>query len=114
VQRTLLGEHPARRVRVVDEHLQALGWRARRRTDPAELAAGYDDTHLLVCDLCAVVVPRHSEHDDGRDVGDDCPACWRGHLITYPQRGQVPALADRLVPIRDRLAAATKAARANP
>ena len=108
VQRTLLGDHPTRRARAVDEQWQALGWRARRRADPAELAAGYDDTHLLVCDLCAVAVPRHGEYDDGLDVGADCPACWRGHLITYRQRGQVPALADRLTTIRDRLAGAAR------
>jgi hypothetical protein len=103
VQAAALGDWPARRDREVERDWQGLGWWARRRTSPAELAAAYDEATLLTCDTCAIAVPRHSDYE-AREPGDDCRFCGHGRLAGYTHRGQVPGLAERLAAIRDRLA----------
>jgi hypothetical protein len=121
VQRQALGDYPDRRQQAVAEQWQHLGWMARRRTTPDELGAAYDEQHLLVCDLCAIVHPRPGEpstawsSDGWDDLGltapepdtgpQRCPACETGTLVDYDRRHQVPTLADRLATIRARLAA---------
>ena len=110
--------YTAARDQAVTTRWDALGWRARRRTDRTELAAAYDNEQLLVCDLCAAAVPRRAPADpaaavrwDWPDVddvdqavpGDGCPVCRTGHLLPYPQRDQVPTLDQRLAQVRARL-----------
>jgi hypothetical protein len=47
VQAAALGDWPAHRDREVEQDWQGMGWRARRRTSPAELAAAHDEANLL-------------------------------------------------------------------
>jgi hypothetical protein len=47
----------------------ALGWRERRRTNPATIAAGHDDARLLICDHCRIVQDRATDALPGADVG---------------------------------------------
>jgi hypothetical protein len=81
---------------------------ARRRSSVDELAAAYDDEHLVVCDLCGTTSPRPNpddpEDDDAFYGRDGCYACGTGHRrIDYARRGQVPTLAQRLDEIRAQL-----------
>ncbi|MFI6134052.1 replication-relaxation family protein [Micromonospora sp. NPDC051141] len=86
-----------------------LGWRARRRTTPAQLGAAHDREHLIVCGTCAIAYPRPDP--DGPDwyAGEHCPHCHAGTPIPYTDRDQVPTFDERLTAIRVRLAAGGKA-----
>ena len=107
-QQHLLAEHVQQRQAFVDAQLQALGMWARRRADPVALAAAYDERTLLVCAVCGMARPPQVDTDDGRiwaplNDGDTCRECGHGTLLPYADRGQVPALADRLAELRERL-----------
>ena len=80
-----------------------LGVLARRRFDPAAVAAAGDVVDLLVCDTCAVRTPRgdDSYHHECQPE-DVCPACHTGLLLDHGDRAQVPALDARLAAIADR------------
>jgi DNA-binding transcriptional ArsR family regulator len=113
LQRRLLAEHTASRDAELADRYQTLSRWARRRADPAADAAAYDETHLLVCDLCAIAVPA-GDADQWWPDGDDQPQCRQcdtGHLIGYADRGQVPILDERLTQLRARLAATPRGRR---
>ncbi|GAA5187392.1 hypothetical protein GCM10023322_35660 [Rugosimonospora acidiphila] len=104
VQRAVLGDYEAGRDRAVDAQIQALGWRARRRADRAQLADAYDAARLLVCDTCALVYPRHDDAGAERYIaGDGCAHCAVGRLTGYGRATAVPTLARRLDLIRGQL-----------
>jgi hypothetical protein len=109
LQARLLADYTARRDAELADRYQALSRWARRRADPVADAAVYDEQHLLVCDLCAIATP--ADVDDAErwwtdDNRAECRQCGAGHLIGYADRGQVPALEQRLAQLRARLAAA--------
>lgn len=101
-QAAALGDYVTRRRRDVERQLQALGWLARRRTDPAELAARYDAEQLLLCDLCAMATPRSVPEQGVYEgaPGEVCRHCHTGHLVEAGQAAAVPSLADRLAALR--------------
>lgn len=99
VQASALGDYPAHRDQAVAQHWQALSRLARRRTSPDQLAAGYDQHHLLVCDLCQIATPRDGPYGP-REAGEECWTCGRGHLTDYRHRHTIPTLTDRLDTIR--------------
>ncbi len=109
LQQRLLAEHAERRQAAVDDRLQALGWWARRATDPAALADDFDRERLLVCDMCALVMPAADTTDDvwhgyeSAEPDGDCPQCRAGRLLPYADREQIPTLADRLTALRTQL-----------
>jgi hypothetical protein len=110
LQAEALAEYTARRQRQVEHDLQTLGWRARRRTDPAALQAGYDAEHLLGCDLCGMLVPRSDpEHGlyDG-EPGQVCRYCHTGYLLEHHLAAGVPTLTDRLTALQHRLQTAAR------
>ena len=84
----------------------ALGWRARRRTTPADLAAAYDARRLLVCDLCAMPAVRTDLETRvwGAEEGHGCHRCGTGHLVDPADlTAPVPTLAERLAQLRTQL-----------
>jgi len=104
LQRRLLGDHTAARDAELEQRRQALGRWARRRADPVADALAYDETHLLVCDLCAIATPAGAAERWWPETGEpECRQCGAGHLIGYADRGQVPTLDERLVALRARL-----------
>lgn len=105
LQARLLADYTARRDDELEQQRQALGRWARRRTDPGAYAAAYDETHLLVCDLCAIATEAAGDDVDRwwSVDGADCRECGTGHLIGYADRGQVPTLEQRLAQLRARL-----------
>jgi hypothetical protein len=110
LQAQLLADYTARRDAELADRYQALSRWARRRADPVADAAAYDEQHLLVCDLCAIATPADVDDAERWWTADDdqaeCRQCGTGHLIGYADRGQVPALEQRLPQLRARLAAA--------
>jgi hypothetical protein len=104
LQAAALGDYPARRDAAVTARLDALPWLTRRRTDPAELAAAYDDQHLLICDTCAILTPLGDPGHQVGYAGDECRHCGAGHRVEYARRGQIPTLTDRLDQLRRQLA----------
>jgi hypothetical protein len=108
LQARLLADYTARRDAELEQRREALSRWARRRADPAAEATAYDETHLLVCDLCAIATPAASDDADRwwttDEEGAECRQCGAGHLIGYADRGQVPALDQRLAQLRARLA----------
>jgi hypothetical protein len=108
LQARLLADYTARRDAEIEQRREALSRWARRRADPAAEATAYDEQHLLVCDLCAIATPAAT--DDAErwwttdEEGAECRQCGAGHLIGYADRGQVPALDQRLAQLRARLA----------
>jgi DNA-binding transcriptional ArsR family regulator len=115
LQQRLLAEHTARRDDELADRYQALSRWARRRADPVADAAAYDETQLLVCDLCAIAVPADTGDQWWTDDDDrpQCRQCGTGRLIAYTRRGQTPTLDERLTQLRARFAATPPAA-ANP
>ncbi|WP_152748286.1 replication-relaxation family protein [Micromonospora sp. RV43] len=109
VQETALEDYRA----VRDDHVAAvwdrLGWRARRRTTPAQLGAEHDREHLIVCGTCAIAYPRPDPDGPDWHAGEHCPHCHAGTPIPYADRDQVSTLDERLTAIRARLAAGGKA-----
>jgi hypothetical protein len=106
LQARLLADYTARRDAELAERWQALSRWARRRVDPAADVLAYDETHLLVCDLCAIATPVEDAERWWPETGrPDCHRCRGGHLIDYADRGQVPTLDQRLTELRARLAA---------
>lgn len=97
------GDYPARRAEAVEEQWQGLSRRARRGISPADLAVAYDQTHLLICDLCTITTPRESPYGF-REPGEECWTCGRGHLTDYSHRDTIPTLTDRLHTLRALLA----------
>ena len=101
-----LAGHIARRDADVARHHAALGWRARRRTTPAELADAYDARHLLVCTMCAMPAVRadHAQRIHGAKEGRRCQHCAAGELVDPADlSGPVPTLTERLAQLRERL-----------
>ncbi|SBT69315.1 Replication-relaxation [Micromonospora sediminicola] len=98
---------------VRDDHVAAvwdrLGWRARRRTDPAQVGAEHDREHLIICGTCAIAYPRPDPTGPDWYAGEHCPHCHAGTPIPYTDRDRVPTLGQRLSAIRGRLAAGSKA-----
>jgi hypothetical protein len=104
LQAAALGDYPARRDAAVRARVDALPWLARRRADPAELAAAYDAEHLLICGTCAILTPA-GDHLAGVDnAGEECRHCGAGHLVDHTHHGQIPTLTDRLDQLRRQLA----------
>lgn len=107
LQARLLADYTARRDAELAERRQALSRWARRRADPAADALAYDETHLFVCDLCAIATTAEDAERWWPETGrPQCHRCGAGHLIGYADRGQVPTLEQRLAQLRARLAAA--------
>lgn len=106
-----LADHIRRRDADVARAHAALGWRTRRRTTLAELAAAYDEQHLLVCTVCAIPAVRDDYHDDYRDddsrrtrgalPGHRCEQCGAGELADPTDLpAAVPTLTDRLTTLQ--------------
>ena len=58
-----------------------------------------------MCDLCAIATPADDAERWWPETGEpECRQCGAGHLIGYADRGQVPALEQRLAQLRARLA----------
>lgn len=108
-QAELLAAYVTERAAAVDEQIRTAGWLARRRTDARQLAAGYDDTRLLVCDTCGIVVahpPRPVPDEVSYEPADPGPCLYctgTGTYLPYAARDQVPTLTDRLADLRTRL-----------
>lgn len=105
LQAAALLAYTERRRRAVDQQLQALGWLARRRADPAELAARYDARYLLACDVCGLSTPRPAPKDPDQGFYDEtpdgrCQFCGAGELVDHDQAADVPTLSDRLAALR--------------
>lgn len=104
LQERLLADYHRRRVLEADAAHAALGWLDRRRTTPEAIAAGYDDTRLLICDHCRIVQDRAEvtgpEPMWGEPDTEACDLCGAGRLITYAHRDRIPTLADRLTQLR--------------
>jgi hypothetical protein len=97
IQDSALGDYPTRRDQTVQAQWQALRWRARRRTDPADLAAAHDTEHLTVCDTCAILTPKGQWE---QPFDDRCRYCGGGQRLDYSHHDQVATLTDRLTQIR--------------
>jgi len=99
IQQEILGDYPTRRTAAVDRDWWGLDRRTRRRTSHEQLAAAYDDAHLLICGTCALVYPQPEANET---ISDRCAHC-DGTLLDWPERATIASLADRLHVIRDRL-----------
>lgn len=104
-QAAALGDYPDRRAAEVAEQYRALGWLARRGTDPERLADEADARWLLACDTCRMCAPRD---DPDRDVwngayeGSHCQHCGAGRLVDLAAAAGVPTLAERLADLAAR------------
>lgn len=108
IQQAALEDYRAHRDDQVATVWAALGWRARRHTNPTQL--GDDDReHLLVCGTCAIAYPRPDPTGPDWHAGEQCPHCHTGTPLPYEHRDQAPTLDDRLTTIHDRLIAGGKA-----
>jgi hypothetical protein len=99
LQQQASGDYPARRAAAVDSLWRSMGRRARRHTSREQIAASYDEEHLLVCDTCELVYPKSEQEETffGR-----CPRC-DGVLLDWADRASIVSLARRLDAIRVRL-----------
>jgi DNA-binding transcriptional ArsR family regulator len=70
-----------------------LPWLTRRRTSPADLAAVYDEQHLLVCGTCAMPVRDPDPNGEHWRDAEECKHCRAGRPIPYTRRHEVPTLA---------------------
>ncbi|MDG4749918.1 replication-relaxation family protein [Micromonospora sp. WMMD718] len=88
--------YPAWRDEQITVQWNHLSWWQRQRTDPADLAAAFDDEHLTVCARCALTLP-------ATDTAD-CPGCQHTHRLPHDQRHTITSLADLITPLLDRTA----------
>lgn len=95
-QAEALGDHDARRTAAVQAALAALPVWRRRATRPADLAAAYDDEHLLACEACGVARPRR------KGPVEPCPLCG-GRLRGWAERSHVPRIEDSLAAVARQL-----------
>jgi hypothetical protein len=99
----LATEYVTRRNAAVDVEWHALALHRRLVTSTAQLEAGYDATHLVVCTDCGIA--RHVPDLDqwGRGSIDICQAC-RGPLVPAANNPPLPpSLEESLAAIRRRL-----------
>ncbi|MFC0533317.1 replication-relaxation family protein [Phytohabitans kaempferiae] len=96
LQRELFGEYLIRRTAVVDRKWSGFSRRDRRRITREQLAAAYDDDHLLVCETCELMYPQ-----DEPDVPYVawCRYC-DGALLDWPDRDRVVPVSQRVASIR--------------
>jgi hypothetical protein len=99
----LATEYVTRRSAAVDAAWHALALRRRLLTSAAQLEAGYDATHFVVCTDCGIA--RHVPELDewGRGSTDICQACGGPLVPAASDPPLPPSLEESLAAIRQRL-----------
>jgi transcription initiation factor IIE alpha subunit len=96
LQQETLGDHPERRAAAVEDHWRNLGRKARRHIPREQIAAGYDEQHLVICNTCEMIYP-HPDFDAA--ASQRCPHC-DGSLLDWTDRTLIVSIADQLATIR--------------
>jgi hypothetical protein len=99
LQRELFGEYLTRRSAVVERKWSGFSRRDRRHITREQLAAAYDDEHLLVCETCQLMYP---QDESNVPYVAWCRHC-DGTLLDWVDRATITPLPKRLDSIRDRL-----------
>ncbi|WP_028192422.1 replication-relaxation family protein [Salinispora pacifica] len=86
--------YPRWREQQIGEQWKHLSWWQRQRTDPADLAAAFDNEHLTACARCRLTLPTTDTVD--------CPGCQHTHRLPHDQRHTLTTLADLITPLLDK------------